>query len=298
MGMKKKAMEETAQGEAGRETADNHADRLAEHHEYGVIDDEAGDRHVSMHTILKQVSGHGIAESVEEIGANANEREVYPRLVVDEVGEGFQGEFLGPDRFQPFFGKEAAGQGAQGGKSAQHYAQNGILMRRRSTHHLLQIREGEKGDEAHCISAHHTERRELVAFVAVFGHYTQEGTVRHIHGRIDHHHQQIQGIRINPAARRAQIGRIQEQGKDHAQRNGAEDEPGPISAPAGLGAVGYGAHQRVRDYIEEARQQHQGSGIGHGEAEDVGEEKGKSDGHHLPSDTAGGGVTQAISDFL
>ncbi len=73
---------------------------------------------------------------------------------------------------------------------------------------------------------------------------------------------------------------------------------GPIGAPAGLGAVGDGAHQRVGDYVEEAGHQHEGGSVGNGEAEDVGEKERKCDGHHFPGNAAGSGVTQRIPYFL
>ena len=285
-------------GKAGREGSEDHANRLTEHHENGIVDDEPVNGNISVHAVLKQISRHGIAESVEEIGADAYERQVNPGLVVNQVHKRLHGELLCADGLQAFLGKEAAGQGSQGRHGTQHHAQDGILMGRRSANHLLQIREGEQGDKAHGIGAHHTERGELVSLVAVIGHNAQQGAVRDVDCRIGHHHQKVHGIGINPSSRRAQIRGVQQQGKDNAQRNGPEDEPGPIGSPAGFGAVCDGTHHRVGHYVEEAGQQHQGAGIGYGKTKDIREEKGKCDGHNLPGNTTCSGISQAIAYFL
>ena len=282
----------------GGQASDNHTDGFSEHHKHGIVDDEPGNGHVSVHTVLEQIGGHGITETVEEIGADADERQVDPGLVVNQVHEGFEGELLCPDGFQPLFGQKAAGEGAQRSQGAQDNTQDGILVRRRPAHHFLQVRKGEEGDKTHCIGSHHTERGELVALVAVSGHHAQKRAVRYIHGRINQHHQQIQGVGVDPAARRTQIRRIEQQGKHQPQRNGPENEPGPIGAPARPRAVCNGAHQRVCHHVEKPGQQHQGAGIGHGEAVNVGEKERERDGHYFPGNTAGSGISQAISYFL
>ena len=111
-----------------------------------------------MQAVLHQVGGHRIAETVEKVGANADQRQDNPRLVAEEVGEGLEREFLGTNGFQTFAREQAAGEGAQGRHSAQHHAQHGILMLRGTAHHPLQVREGKQHHKAHRVGAHHTER--------------------------------------------------------------------------------------------------------------------------------------------
>ena len=124
-----------------------------------------------MQAVLQQIARHGIAESIEEIGADAHEREVDPRLVADEVCKGLEGELLRPDGLQAFLGEEAAGQRAQRGQRAHQDADYGILVRIGAAGHFLQVREGKQGDEAHGIGAHHAERGELVLLIVVVGHH-------------------------------------------------------------------------------------------------------------------------------
>lgn len=57
-----------------------------------------------MQAIFNEISSHGIAETVEEIGADADERKIDPRFVADKVGEGLEGEFFGADGLQALFG--------------------------------------------------------------------------------------------------------------------------------------------------------------------------------------------------
>ena len=70
-------------GKTGSKAAEDHTDRLAERHEHRVVDDETGNRYISVHTIFKQIGRHGIAETIEEIGADADECKVYPGFVVN-----------------------------------------------------------------------------------------------------------------------------------------------------------------------------------------------------------------------
>ena len=70
-----------------------------------------------MEAVFQQVSGHGVAESVEEIGADAHQRKVDPRFVAEQVGEGFERELLGPHGLDALFREQAAGQGAQCGQA-------------------------------------------------------------------------------------------------------------------------------------------------------------------------------------
>ena len=251
-----------------------------------------------MQAVFHQIGGHGIAESVEEIGANADERKINPGLVLEQVGKGLEGELLCPHRFQALLRQKAAGQGAQRGHGAQDHAQDGVLMLGVSPHHPLEVREGKQHHKAHGIGAHHPVGGELVLLVVVIRHYAQKGPVRHIHRRVHHHHQQVHRVGIDTLSGRPQVRGIEQQGEHQAQRNGAKNEPGPIGSPARPGAVCNGTHHRVRNHIEQAGDQHEGRRIGHGEAEDIGEKERKSDGHNLPGDSAGGGVTQGITNFL
>ena len=251
-----------------------------------------------MQAVFQQVAGHCIAESVEEIRADADERQDDPRLVAEQVRERLEGELLRPDGLQALLRQEAAGQRAQRGQCTENHAQDSVLMRRGATHHLLQVREGKQGDKAHRIGTDHPVGRELVLLVVIGGHHAQQRAVGHVHGGIDGHHQQVQRVRVNPLAHGAEIGRIQQQGENNAQRNGAEDEPGTVGAPLGLRPVGERAHHRVGDHVEQAGDQHQGGGIGNRQAEDVRKEQGERNGHDFPGDATGGGVTQGISDFF
>ena len=67
-------------GEGGRHTAKHHAGEFAEGHKHGVVDDEAAHGHIAMQTVFEHITGHGIAESVEEVHAHANQGELDPRV--------------------------------------------------------------------------------------------------------------------------------------------------------------------------------------------------------------------------
>ena len=207
MGMKKNRTE-------GAKTAEDHTRGLSEHHEDGVVNDKAHHGHVSVEAVFHQIGSYGIAETIEEIGADADERKVDPGLVAEKVCKGFEGEFLCPDRFEALLREEAAGQGSEGGHSTQQDAQNGILVLGVPSYHSLKIREGEQHHKAHGVGSYHPVRGELVLLVVIVRHHAQKGAVRDVHGRIHHHRQQIEGVGINALAGRAQIRGIQQQGKD------------------------------------------------------------------------------------
>ena len=132
-----------------------------------------GNGDITVEAVGYQVAGYGIAETVEEVGADTNQCEVYPRLVLQQIGKGTQRELIGTDGFQALFGEQTASQGHGCGYNTQSCTQHGILMCLGAAHHLLQIGERKQGDEAHSIGSHHAVGRELVLFVIVVGHYTQ-----------------------------------------------------------------------------------------------------------------------------
>ena len=47
-------------------------------------------------------------------------------------------------------------------------------MSRCTTHHLLQIREREQGDETHGVGTYHSERGELVLLIVILSHHTKQ----------------------------------------------------------------------------------------------------------------------------
>ena len=108
-----------------------------------------------METVLQQITSHSIAEPIEKVGADTDERQVDPGFVAEQVAEGLERELFGADGFQALFREQAAGQRTQGGQTAQHGAQHGVLVRFATPYQLLQIREREQGHEAHGIGADH-----------------------------------------------------------------------------------------------------------------------------------------------
>ena len=114
----------------------------------------------------------------------------------------------------------------------------------------------------------------------------------------DSHHEQIEAIGPDTLARRPEVGREEQEREDESERNGAEDEPRPIGAPARLRTVRNRAHERVGDDIEHTGDEHQRRRIGERQAEHIREEEREGDGHNLPGDAAGSGITQSISDFF
>lgn len=162
----------------------------------------------------------------------------------------------------------------------------------------LQIREGEERDEAHGISPYHPVRRELVLLIVIVGHNAQEGAVGYVDGGVDSHHEQIDAIGIDTLAGLSQVVRVEQQGEDKSERNGAEEDPRTVCTPARLRAVCQRAHERVGDHIEETRHEHQRGSIGKRETKDVGEEQRESDRHDLPRYTTSGGISHGITDLL
>ena len=123
-----------------------------------------------MQAVLQKVTCNGIAETVEEVGANANQSQIDPGLVAEKVCERLEREFLCAHGLQALTGEKAAGKGAKGGHGAKDHAQNRILVLRGAANHFLEVREGKKSDETHGISAHHAVRRELVLLIVVVCH--------------------------------------------------------------------------------------------------------------------------------
>ena len=229
-----------------------------------------------MQAVFHQVTGHGIAEAVEEVGADTDERQVNPGLVLEQVGKRLEGEFLGTNGFQTLLGQQTAGQRHDCGQEAKASTQHGILMCLGAAYHLLQIGEREQGDKAHGIGAYHAERRELVLLVVIIGHHAQQRAVRHVDGSVNGHHEQIERVGIDALAHGTEVGSVKQQCEDESQGDGTEDEPGTIGAPARLGAVGQTAHQGVGDHVKHARDEHQRCRVGNREAKDVGEKQRES----------------------
>ena len=251
-----------------------------------------------MQTVFEHIACHGITETVEEVHADADERQVNPGLVAEQVCKGLQRELLSTHGLQTLLGEQSAGQRAQRGNDAKENSQHSILVLLGATHHLLQIGERQQGNEAHGVCTYHTERGELVLLVIVGSHHAQQRAVRHVDGGIDHHHEQIEGICPDALTYRTELWCVEQQGENQSQGYSTKDEPRAIGAPATLGAVGQRPHDRVGHHIEHTGYEHQHSRIGYGQSEDVGEEQREGNGHDLPRDTTRCGIAQRISNLF
>ena len=196
------------------------------------------------------------------------------------------------------FGHESANHGHQHGYQAEDSSGYGVLVLLGTAYPGSQGTEREEGDEAHGIRAYHTESGELVFLVIIGGHHVKERTVGHIDHRVTCHHQQVERIGPDAFAYRTQFGGEEQERKDDAEGYRTEDEPRAIGAPAGLGTVRNGPHKGVGDDIEHTGDEHQRRCVRESQTEDVGEEHREGDGHNLPGDTAGSGITQSICDFF
>ena len=228
-----------------------------------------------MHAVLKQIACHSVAEAVEEIHADTDEREDDPRPVAEQVTEGLEGELLSTYRLQSLFGHESASQCSHRCQDSEKGTEHGILVLLCSSHQFLKVRDGEQGNEAHRIGTNHTEGGELVLLVVITGHHTEHRTVRHVDGSIYHHHHQIECICPDALAHRSKLRSVKQQGEDQTEGNCPEDEPGTIGAPAALGTVCQGSHDGVGDHIKHSCDEHQRRRIGNGQSEDVRKEQGK-----------------------
>ena len=228
-------------------------------------------------TVVEHISGHGIAESVEEIGAHGHAGHIQPRLVVHEIDKLVEREFLGAHGFQTFLGEQTAGQSHGRSHNAKHRANHGILVRLGATHPFLKVGKGEQRGKAHGIGSDHAESRELVFLSVVGSHHSEQRSVRHVDHGVDRHHEQIEGVGVDAFARDAEVGSVEQQRKHKSEGHCTEYEPRPVCAPARLGAVGQGTHEGVGHYIKHACHQHEHSRIGKGKAEDVGEKQRERD---------------------
>ena len=70
-------------GEPGRQAAEDHTGGLTEHHKHRIVDDQPAHGDIPMQAVLHQVGRHRIAETVEKVGANADQRQDNPRLVAE-----------------------------------------------------------------------------------------------------------------------------------------------------------------------------------------------------------------------
>ena len=145
-------------------------------------------------------------------------------------------------------------------------------MGRRSANHLLQIWERKQGNETHGVGTYHSERGELILLIVIFSHHAKQRTVRHIDCGIASHHEKVKRVGVDSLTDGTKVGRIEQQGENHAQGHGSEDKPWPIGAPATLGAVSQRTHQRVGNHIKHTRYEHQRSRVSHCQSEDIGEE--------------------------
>ncbi len=127
-----------------------------------------------MQAVFKQITGDGIAETVEEVGAYADKGEINPGFVAEKVGKGLEGEFFRADGFEALFCEKAAGKGAKGCDAAKDGAKDCILMLGSSADEFLKIGEGQQRHESHCICTNHAVGGELVLFIVVACHDTQE----------------------------------------------------------------------------------------------------------------------------
>ena len=178
-----------------------------------------------MQTVFKHIASNGIAESVEEVSTHSNGCHIEPSLVVNEVSKLLERELLGALRFQALRGEETTNQCHHSCNNTEHGTNDSILMGSRTTYHLLEIWEREQGDESHCISTYHTERRELVLLIIILGHHTEQRTIRHIHHRIYRHHQEIESVSIDSLAHRSEVWGIEQECEYQSERNGTIDEP-------------------------------------------------------------------------
>ena len=127
-----------------------------------------------MQTVFEHIACHGIAETVEEVHADADERQVNPGLVAEQVCKGLQRELLSTHGLQTLLGQQTAGQRTQRGNDAEESSQYRILVLLGAAHHLLQIGERQQGDETHGVCTYHTEGGELVLLVVVGSHHAQQ----------------------------------------------------------------------------------------------------------------------------
>ena len=80
--------------ELGREAAEDHTCHFTKGHENSVVDDKSAYGDIAMEAIFHQITSHSISESVKEIGANSNKREIDPWFVLKQVSKRLEGEFL------------------------------------------------------------------------------------------------------------------------------------------------------------------------------------------------------------
>ena len=256
------------------------------------------DRDVTAEAAGDHIRSDRITEAVKEIGAEGDECHVHPGFITEEVGKLLKAEFLGDDGFMSLFGEQTAGHGHEGCDESEGRAEDGILMLLRAADEALEVRYADEGDETHGIGADHTEGGELVPFVRVLCHDVEQRTIRHVDHGIAGHHEQVEAIGPDTLAGEPKFRREEQEGKDDTEGYRTEDEPWTVGAPAGLGSVGNRAHEWVRDDIKHAGDEHEYARVRESEPEDIRKEHREGDGHDLPGDAAGSGITQSISYFF
>ena len=167
-----------------------------------------------------------------------------------------------------------------------------------AAHEFLQIGKRQQRDEAHGVGPHHAVGGELVLLVVVVGHHTEQRAVGNVDHGVADHHEDVEEIGIEPLAGKTKVGRIEQKGKDDAQRHRAKDDPGTVGAPTALRAVGYCSHDGIGDDIYQACHEHQHGRIIESQSENISKEQRKGYGHDFPCDASGCCVSQRIANLL
>ena len=197
-----------------------------------------------------------------------------------------------------FLGQQSAGNGHQHRYQTEDSSGDGVLVLLRAAYPCPHRTKGEERDEAHRVRTYHTEGRELVLLVIIVGHHVEQRTVRHVDHRVAGHHEQVERVGPYTLAHIAHFGCIEQQRKDDAKGDRAEDQPRAIRTPARLRAVGDTTHERIGHYVKHTGNEHQCGRIGEGQPKHMGEKHRESDGHNFPGDAAGSSITQSICYFF
>ena len=251
-----------------------------------------------MEAVGEHIRHDGITEAVEEIGTHGHEGHIDPGFIAEQVSVLFEREFLRAYGFMSFPREQSAGQCHEGGCESEDGTDDGVLVLRRTSCPFLDHGEGDERDEAHGVRADHTEGGELITLIGILGHDVQQRSVGHIDHGVHDHHQQVEAVCPYTFAGRTEFRREQQQRKDESEWDCAEDEPWAVRAPPGLRTVSNRAHERIGDHIEHTCDEHEHTGIGKRETEDVGKEHRERYGHNLPGDAAGSGITQRVAYFF
>ena len=101
----------------------------------------------------------------------------------------------------PLFGEQTARHGHEHSEQAESCTDHSVLVLFRTADHLLDIREGDEGDESHGVRTDHTESGEPVFLVVIGGHHIQQRSVGHVDHGVTGHHEQVERVRPNLFAR-------------------------------------------------------------------------------------------------